>query len=222
MRAQGMSLETARALGLYRLYGSEMSMFTAKVRPVFRRKGLRYVEQLATQARWQESEDLTGNRMIPIVFTPEGACVQDSSLIIDLLEARHPEIPVESPDPVLKLLGRIFERYHDEFMPLLAIYYRWIKAEAIEEGKSRAHHAVHALHGAARAGRARHARRGRARDRRSPPRRHRMGRGDRGARAGARGARAPSARAVRLTHGRSALVIRALVPGSPRGLFCRS
>ena len=138
MRAQGMSLETARALGLYRLYGSEMSMFTAKVRPVFRRKGLRYVEQLATQARWQESEDLTGNRMIPIVFTPEGECVQDSSLIIDLLEERHPEIQVESPDPVLKLLGRIFELYHDEFMPLLAIYYRWIKAEAIEEGKSRA------------------------------------------------------------------------------------
>ena len=138
MRAQGMSLETARALGLYRLYGSEMSMFTAKVRPVFGRKGLRWVEQLATQVRWQEAEDLTGNRMIPIVFTPEGECVQDSSLIIDLLEARHPEIPVESPDPVVKLLGRIFELYHDEFMPLLAIYYRWIKPEAIEEGKSRA------------------------------------------------------------------------------------
>lgn len=138
MRAQGMSLESARALGIYRLYGSEMSMFTAKVRPVFSRKGLRWVEQLATQDRWQEAEDLTGNRMIPVVFTPEGECVQDSSVIIDLLEARHPEIPVESPDPVLKLLGRIFELYHDEFMPLLAVYYRWIRPASIEEGKARA------------------------------------------------------------------------------------
>jgi glutathione S-transferase len=138
MRAQGMSLETAKSLGLYRLYGSEMSMFTAKVRPVFRRKGLRWVEQLATQERWQEAEDLTGNRMIPIVFTPDGECVQDSSVIIDLLETRHPEIPVESPDPVLKLLGRIFELYHDELMPLLAVYFRWIQPDAIEQGKARA------------------------------------------------------------------------------------
>ena len=138
MQAKGMSFDEARALGLYRVYGSEMSMFTAKIRPVFRRKGLRWVEQLATPARWQEAEDRTGNRMIPILITPEGDLVQDSSVIIDLLEARHPEIPVESPDPVVKLLGRIFEIYHDEFMPLLGIYYRWIHPDAIAEGRARA------------------------------------------------------------------------------------
>ena len=65
--------------------------------------------------------------MIPVVFTPEGECVQDSSLIIDLLEARHPEIPVESPDPVLKLLGRrTSTRRADRTWPpsavLLAVY----------------------------------------------------------------------------------------------------
>ena len=84
----GMSPERARELGLWRLYGSEMSMFTAKVRPAFGRKGLRMVEQLATDARWNEAEARTGNRMIPVVFTPEGECVQDSSVILDLLEAR--------------------------------------------------------------------------------------------------------------------------------------
>ena len=41
----GMSPERARELGLWRLYGSEMSMFTAKVRPAFGRKGLRMVER---------------------------------------------------------------------------------------------------------------------------------------------------------------------------------
>ena len=133
-----MSLETARRLGLWRLVGSEMSMFTAKVRPAFSRKGLRWVEQLATDPLWQDAEDRTGNRMIPVVFTPEGDCIQDSSVILDLLEARHPEIPIESPDPVVKLLGRIFELFHDEWMPMLAIYYRWIKPEAVAEGKARA------------------------------------------------------------------------------------
>ena len=134
----GMSPERARELGLWRLYGSEMSMFTAKVRPAFGRKGLRMVEQLATDARWNEAEARTGNRMIPIVFTPEGECVQDSSVILDLLEARHPEIPIEAPDPVVRLLGRIFEIFHDEWMPMLAIYFRWIKPQAVGEGKARA------------------------------------------------------------------------------------
>jgi len=133
-----MSPEAARRLGLWRLVGSEMSMFTAKVRPAFSRKGLHWVEQLATDPLWQEAEERTGNRMIPVVFTPEGECIPDSSVILDLLEERHPEIPIESPDPVVKLLGRLFEIYHDEFMPMLAIYYRWIEPRAIEEGKARA------------------------------------------------------------------------------------
>lgn len=137
-RATGMSPQRARELDLWRLTGSEMSMFTAKVRPVFGRKGLRMVEQLATDARWDEAQALTGNRMIPVVFTPEGECVQDSSVILDLLEARYPEIPIEAPDPVVRLLGRLFEVFHDEWMPILAIYFRWIKPEAVAEGKARA------------------------------------------------------------------------------------
>jgi glutathione S-transferase len=121
----------------YRFIAADLSMFSGKVRPVLRRKGLHFVEELATLERWEERARLTGNQMIPTVVTPAGEALQDSSLIFDALEERHPEIPLLPANATLDALCRLFELVHDELLPVLAIYYRWVHPDAIPQGTAR-------------------------------------------------------------------------------------
>jgi len=66
----------------YRLYGQEVSYFTAKVRCALRYKGLWFEED---HADFQEIPRRTGMAFIPIVVTPEDETWQDSSDILDRL-----------------------------------------------------------------------------------------------------------------------------------------
>ena len=63
--------------------------------------------------------------MIPVVETPEGEVLQDTTAIIDELEQRHPERPVLPQDPVLLLLSRIVEFVVDEFWISTSMHSRW-------------------------------------------------------------------------------------------------
>ena len=76
----------------FRLYAAEVSYFSAKVRPAFRLKRVPHVEILPTPAAYREIiRPRTGLAMIPVVVTPEDETWQDSSDILDALEARYPE-----------------------------------------------------------------------------------------------------------------------------------
>jgi len=122
---------------LFRLYGSEVSYFTGKVRPALRYKRVPYAEILATPAAFREViEPRTGLRFIPIVVTPEGETWQDTSVILDQLEARFPEPALYPLTPLQRVTAYLFELYADEFMPLPAMHYRWSFAES--QAKARA------------------------------------------------------------------------------------
>ena len=49
------------------------------------------------------------------VLESDGKLLQDSTVIIDVLEERHPERPAFPTDPVLMLVTRIVEFFIDEF-----------------------------------------------------------------------------------------------------------
>jgi glutathione S-transferase len=75
----------------FRLYGSEVSYFTGKVRPAFRIKRVPHVEVLATPRVYREViRTRTGLQFIPVVVTPEDDTWQDTSDILDRLEERFP------------------------------------------------------------------------------------------------------------------------------------
>ena len=121
----------------YRLYGSEVSYFTAKVRPALRAKRIPYVELLATQAAYRDVIiPRTGLRFIPIVITDRDEAWQDTSEILDALEQRFPAPPLYPADAVLRVLAYLFELYADEFLVLPALHYRWSFPRSIAKARA--------------------------------------------------------------------------------------
>ncbi len=121
----------------YRFYASEVSYFSAKVRPALRYKRAPFVEILATLRAYREViVPRTGMAMIPVVVTPEGETVQDSSDILDTIERRFPEPPLYPATPVQRVVSYLVELYADEFLVLPALHYRWSFPES--EAKARA------------------------------------------------------------------------------------
>jgi glutathione S-transferase len=121
----------------YRLYMAEESYFSAKVRPGFRWKRVPHVEVLATNRVYREViRPRTGLQMIPVVVGPDGETIQDSSDILDVLEARYPEPPLFPRTPVQRIVAYLWELYCDEFMMLPGLHYRWSFPES--EAKARA------------------------------------------------------------------------------------
>jgi len=106
----------------YRFHAFDISYFSAKVRPALRYKRLWYEELRADR---HEVQRRTGLGFIPILITPEDETWQDTSEILDRLEARHPEPPLQPTTPVQRVATRLVELYTDEFALLPAMHYRW-------------------------------------------------------------------------------------------------
>src|SRR5215471_1008423 len=88
----------------YRFYASEVSYFSAKVRPVLRYKRIPHVELLATQRAYREViVPRTGLAFIPVVVTDRDETLQDTSDILDFLERRFPDPPLYPRTPVQRL-----------------------------------------------------------------------------------------------------------------------
>lgn len=121
----------------FRLYVSELSYFSGKVRPAFPYKRAPVLEILATDAAYRQViRPRTGLAMIPIVVTPEDETWQDTSDILDALEARFPDPPLYPATPVQRLVAYLIELYADEFLILPGLHYRWSFPES--EAKARA------------------------------------------------------------------------------------
>ncbi len=120
---------------VFRLIGAERSYFTGKVRPALRAKRVCFEEIPATPEAYREILRRTGLAFIPVVVTPEDATWQDTSEILDALEARFPEPALYPRAPVQRVAAYLFELYADEFMLLPAMHYRWSTPEGEREAR---------------------------------------------------------------------------------------
>ncbi len=110
----------------YRFYAMEHSYYSGKVRPYLRYKGIPYKEVLSTLWVYQRFIiPRTGVRFIPVLQTPDDIVVQDTTEIIDFLEARFSERPIYPATPRQHLVALLFELYADEWFLLPAMHYRW-------------------------------------------------------------------------------------------------
>jgi len=66
-----------------------------------------------------------GFMVMPIVEQSDGSVLQDTSDIIDTLEAQHPDPSITPPGPRQRLVSLLLELNADEWMPLIAMHYRW-------------------------------------------------------------------------------------------------
>ncbi|AOW14414.1 glutathione S-transferase family protein [Hydrogenophaga crassostreae] len=109
-----------------RLYGADISYFSAKVRAYLRWKGLPFEEVHANRDVYRHTIiPRIGFPVIPVVHTPEGAWLQDSTDIIDTLESQHPDPSIQPPGAVQQLVARLLELLGDEWLLLPAMHYRW-------------------------------------------------------------------------------------------------
>lgn len=111
----------------YRIYGAEMSPYSVKVRSYFRYKEIPHewiIRNAATQTDYQKYAKLP---IIPLVVTPEDQGMQDSTPIIEYLEAHHPEPTIHPAEPVAAFISMLLEEFGDEWGNKWMFHYRWAR-----------------------------------------------------------------------------------------------
>jgi len=111
---------------LYDVYRLDVSYFSGKLEAYLQYKEIPFRRIEATMSRLQhEVAPHSDVLKVPIVRTPRGEWLQDSTPIIELLEERHPEGRVLPDDPEQAFWTRLLEDYADEWLWRPALHYRW-------------------------------------------------------------------------------------------------
>ena len=89
----------------HRIIGSENSPYSIKVRSYFRYKDLPHEWVIRGPSNMEEFKAKAKLPLIPLVIAPDGSATQDSTPIIERLEALHPEPSIYPDDPALAFLS---------------------------------------------------------------------------------------------------------------------
>jgi glutathione S-transferase len=111
----------------YRIIGAEMSPYSVKVRSYFRYKAIPHQWVLRNPESQAEFEKHARMPIIPLVVTPEGTGIQDSTPIIDAMEKLYPAPSVHPDDPVVSFISALIEEFGDEWGNKWMFHYRWTR-----------------------------------------------------------------------------------------------
>ena len=122
---------------MYVLNAWPVSPYSAKVRAYLRFKGIAFEERAPTSLQLLgRIKKAVGWAVMPTVEA-DGEWLQDSTLIIETFEQRHPEPSITPPGPTQRVADLLLELHGDEWLPMVAMHYRWNrrqnKAFAIDE-----------------------------------------------------------------------------------------
>jgi glutathione S-transferase len=109
----------------FKIYGAELSPYSVKVRAFMRYKGVPHTFIERSAAREAEFAALAKLPLIPLVQGPDGEVQQDSTPILEGLEASHPEPATLPADPALAFAALLLEEYADEWLNKAMFHYRW-------------------------------------------------------------------------------------------------
>ena len=112
---------------IYRIYGAEISPYSVKVRSYFRYKGIPHrwiVRNAQTEADYQKYAKI---QIVPLVVTPDDTALQDSTPIIEHIEALYPEPSIHPPDAIAAFVSALLEEFGDEWGNKWMFHYRWAR-----------------------------------------------------------------------------------------------
>ena len=109
----------------YRILGAELSPYSVKVRSYFRYKGIPHEWILRTPATDEEFQAHAKLPLIPLVISSKGDAMQDSTPIIEKMEAQYSEPSILPPEPRMAFLSALLEEYADEWGNKHMFHYRW-------------------------------------------------------------------------------------------------
>lgn len=110
----------------YQIIGAENSPYSIKVRSYFRFKGIPH-EWLRRSEAAEVYERLAKLPLVPLVATPDGRGLQDSTPIIEKMEQEHPTPALDPADPTLGFLSALLEEWGDEWGNKWMFHYRWAR-----------------------------------------------------------------------------------------------
>jgi glutathione S-transferase len=111
---------------LYTLYGAKMSLYTGKTRAYLQYKQIPFKEVFSTLNVYKKIiVPNTGVKFIPVVLTPEGDYLQDTTVIMEQLEVKFPARSIVPPGPVQQFISEVFHIWADEWLLIPAMHYRW-------------------------------------------------------------------------------------------------
>lgn len=108
----------------WKIFGAEMSPYSVKMRSYFRYKELPHL-WLQRSAHQEEFARHAKLPIVPLVVSPQGEAMQDSTPMMDALEAQHREPSCVPDDPLLAFVSVLLEEYADEWGNKLMFHFRW-------------------------------------------------------------------------------------------------
>ena len=112
---------------LYRVFGSEMSPYSVKVRSYFRYKQIPHEWLLRQGDNLEEYKKYARLPIVPTVATPEDEALQDSTPIMETLDAKFSDPSIHPEDPALCFLSQLIEEFGDEWGNKWMFHYRWAR-----------------------------------------------------------------------------------------------
>lgn len=124
----------------YTLIGTAVSLYTGKARGYLRWKNVAFREQLSTVDVYKSIIlPRVGWPVVPVLLHDDGSehgvAVQDTTEIIDYVEAHEPGPSVYPDGPVQKLAALILELFGDEWLVIPAMHYRWAYNRDFAQGE---------------------------------------------------------------------------------------
>jgi glutathione S-transferase len=108
------------------LWGANWSLYTAKVRPYLIKKGIEYVELNPSHPHFDERVlPQIGHFTVPVLESPDGDVIADSTEIMEYLEPRFPNPPMLPEDKSLAALAYLIHGFGSEGLTKSAMYLRW-------------------------------------------------------------------------------------------------
>jgi len=112
-------------MSVHRIFGSELSPYSVKVRSYFRYKKIPHEWVLRSSANQEEFQRYAKLPLIPLVVTPDGQGFQDSTPILEHFEKLHPQPSIHPAEAALAFLSALVEEYADEWGNKPMFHYRW-------------------------------------------------------------------------------------------------
>jgi glutathione S-transferase len=108
------------------MFGSPPSLYSGKLRCYLRKKNLPFQEKLPCHPDFfNRMVPKVGRIVMPILETPDGFIHQDTTEIIDALEAQHTAQPAIPATPKQRVVAHLLELFGDEGLLRPAMHYRW-------------------------------------------------------------------------------------------------
>ena len=109
----------------YRLFGSDTSPYSVKVRSFLRYKKIDFdwvTRSASTEAEFSRHAQMPA---VPLLVSPENEGSQDSTAMLARLEQTHPTPPAQPDAPGLAELSLLLEDFADEWVNKIMFHYRW-------------------------------------------------------------------------------------------------